>query len=123
MSSAAMQIVLGKLAKGVTKAAIAADIGYSPPAVSRYVSESYGAGVEKIEAAIVKAYDRRICPEDGEQKAPSRCRQIAYGPQPHGFPDAEARWRACQTCPHKPTPTGAPSIQTAPAPLTKGHKS
>lgn len=109
MPSEAMQLVLRKLADGVTKAEIARNIGYSPPAVSRYVSETYGAGVKTIEAAIEKAYQRRICPEDGEEKSPMRCRQIAYSPRPHGFPDAESRWIACQTCRNRPAEISLPT--------------
>ena len=100
--SKAMAIVLEKLSGGMTKAAIAKAIGYSPPALSRYVSESYGAGVEKLENAILKTYDRRICPEDGQEKLPTQCQRIALAPRPHGFPDAESLWQTCQTCPHKP---------------------
>ncbi len=102
MDSRAMTLVRQRLAGGATKAAIAAEIDYSPPAVSRYVSGTYGAGVEKIEAAILKAYDRRLCPDDGQEKAPSHCQRIALAPRPHGFPDAETLWLTCQTCPHKP---------------------
>lgn len=100
--SKAMDLVLAKLASGVTKAQIASEIAYSPPAVSRYVSQSYGAGVEKLEAAILRAYDRRICPHDGQEKEPRQCLRMATAPRPHGFPDADLLWQACQSCPHQP---------------------
>lgn len=100
--SKALQLCLAQTFAGKSKTQIAADIGYSRPAVSRYMAGTYGSGVEKVEAAIIKAYDRRICPVDGEEKAPAHCRRVALRPRPHGFPDAESLWITCQTCSHKP---------------------
>ncbi len=111
--SKARNLVLKKLADGVTKAQIAREIGYGPSAVSLYVSGSYIASVDKIEAAILRAYDRRICPQDGQEKAPRQCLRIALAPRPHGFPDADSLWQACQSCPHKPSST----LPTPPSPL------
>lgn len=100
--SRALAIVQQKLADGMTKEAIARAIDYSRASVSLYVSGKYIANVERIEAAILKIYDRRICPEDGQEKAPKQCQRIALAPRPRGFPDAESLWLTCQTCPHKP---------------------
>lgn len=97
-----MELALALVAAGKTRQQIALEIGYSRPAVSRYLSGSYGAGVEDLEAALLKRYERRLCPCDGEEKPPAQCRRIALRPRPHGFPDAETHWIACQTCPHKP---------------------
>ena len=102
--SKAMELVFEQIAAGKTKQQISLDIGYSRPAVSRYMSSTYGEGLAKIEAAIVKRYDRRICPSDGEEKQPAQCQRIALRPRPSGFPDAETLWVCCQTCQHKPLP-------------------
>lgn len=103
-TSKAMGILLRLLADGRLKKDIAREIDYSRPAVSRYLLGSYGAEVGKIEAAILRRYDSRICPHDGEEKLPAHCQRIAFRPRPHGFPDAESLWLCCQTCPHKPAP-------------------
>lgn len=104
--SKALELCLAQTFAGKSKKQIAIDIGYSRPAVSRYMSGTYGTGVEKVEAAIIKAYDRRLCPADGEEKAPSHCNRVALRPRPHGFPDAESLWVTCRTCPHKPEAKG-----------------
>lgn len=100
--SKALALALAQKAAGKNIQQIADEVVYSRPALSRYLSGTYGDGVEKIEAAILKAYDRRICPDDGEEKRPEQCQRIASVPRPHGFPDAESLWVVCQTCPHKP---------------------
>lgn len=102
MNSKAMDLVFSQIGAGKSKAKIGEEIGYSRPAVSRYMSGTYGESVTAIEAAILKAYDKRVCPHDQEEKQPDQCRRIALRPRPHGFPDAEERWLACQSCPHKP---------------------
>lgn len=102
--SKAMDLAQAQLAAGHTKQAIANDIGYKRTAVSLYMRGKYCEGVAKIEAAIVKRYDRRICPSDGEEKQPAQCQRIALRPRPSGFPDAETLWVCCQACPHKPLP-------------------
>lgn len=109
--SHARALVLLQMARGKTATKVALETGYSRPAISRYLSGDYGAQVGKIEAAILKAYDRRICPHDGEEKQPAHCRRIALRPRPYGFPDAESLWQSCQVCPHKPEPIAIPEPQ------------
>lgn len=98
----AYALVCEQINKGITRKTIAAAIGYSRTAVSLYLNHCYGAGVENLEAAILKRYDVRLCPADGQKKTPDHCRSIALRPRPYGFPDAETQWLTCQTCPHKP---------------------
>lgn len=100
--SKALELAFAQIGAGKSRQKIADEIGYSRPAVSRYLSGTYGEGVVQIEAAILKRYDRRICPHDGEEKKPEQCRRVALRPRPAGFPDAETLWLACQTCQHKP---------------------
>lgn len=106
--SRAYELLEDQLMRGVMKKTIAEAIGYSRPAVSRYLAKSYGAGVEKIEAAIIRRYERHTCPADGQQKSLLHCKNFALRPRPHGFPDAESLWLVCQTCPNKPDPEGTP---------------
>lgn len=102
----ARALIEAQLASGKSQTAIAAEIGYSRPAISQYLAGDYGAAVRKIEAAIVRRYDRRLCPADGQEKPPEHCARIALRPRPYGFPDAETLWLTCQGCPHKPAAPG-----------------
>ena len=108
----ARQLIDEQIQAGKSQTAIAAEIGYSRPAISQYLAGDYGAAVRKIEAAIVRRYDRRICPDDGQEKTPEHCARIALRPRPYGFPDAENLWVTCQSCPHKPE-AAAPAPATA----------
>lgn len=114
----ARQLINEQLAAGKSQTAIAAEVGYSRPAISQYLAGDYGAAVGKIEAAIVRRYDRRICPDDGQEKTPEHCARIALRPRPYGFPDAETLWLSCQGCPHKPAapaPAQASAEKSSPA--------
>lgn len=81
--------------------AVAAEIDYSRPAVSRYLSGDYPS-LGPIEAAIVSRYDRRHCPHIDEEVAPEYCIRRALAPQPFGGNARLAHWQACQRCEHKP---------------------
>lgn len=83
-------------------AGVADALGYSRPALSRYVNGSYGSA-QALEASILKHYDRRTCPHTGEDLAADMCRRRALSPQPFGGAARLAQWTACQACPHKPT--------------------
>lgn len=100
----AMQLVIDQLRAGKTRAWIAAEIGgFGASHVRRYVLGHYAGKANKnIEAAIIKRFDRRICPYDGTEKQPIQCERTALRGRPHGFPDAENLWLTCQTCPHSP---------------------
>lgn len=81
---------------------IAAEIGYSRTAISLYLAGKYGAGLDKLEAAIYAKYQVRICPHTGAEKHPSECNRLANRPRPYGWPESEAIWISCQTCAYKP---------------------
>lgn len=100
--SKARLLVQQQLDAGRTREWIAAQIGYSSPALKQYLLGYYLASASRIEAAIVKRFERRICPHDGQEKQLQHCQRSALRPRPQGFPDAEYLWLACQTCPHKP---------------------
>lgn len=87
---------------GLTIKAIAEGIGYSRTAVSLWWNARYPAEGSRLEAEILRRFAVRTCPHDGRNKAPEECRLSAHRPRPCGFPDAEAQWLACQSCPHKP---------------------
>lgn len=100
--SRALEITFEQVAAGKSRQQIAIEIGYSRPAVSRFMSGTYGTGLDKIEAAILKAYDKRDCPHTGEAIASENCRKKAIRPKPFGGSARQIWWMACQTCPHKP---------------------
>lgn len=98
----ARQLAQAQIAAGKTRQQVGDEIGYSRPAVSRYLSGTYGDGVEKLEAALLKTYDRRDCPHTGEALAPDVCRKKALGPKPFGGAERRTWWLCCQTCKNKP---------------------
>ncbi len=86
--------------------AVAITIGYSRPALSRYMSGSYGAGVEKIEEAIKRHYDVRNCPFLTKQVDIHYCTTKSTAARPIKSGGVrEAHWLACQSCPNN---QGAP---------------
>jgi len=80
--------------------AVAEALGYSRPALSRYLSGAYPSP-GPIEAAIVSRYDRRQCPHIGCEVPPEYCHQRALAPEPFGGRARLLHWQACQQCPHK----------------------
>ncbi len=100
--SKALELALAQKAAGKTFTAIGKEIDMSRSTVSLWMRGKYDCGTEAVEALVLNAYDRRICPADGDEKKPEQCRRIALRPRPHGFPDAESLWICCQSCPHKP---------------------
>jgi len=109
--SPAMALCRAQLEAGHSRTWIAAEIGMSDSHVRRYLLGHYAGtkSLVNIEKAIVKRFDRRICPHDGQEKQPVQCQRVAFRSRPYGFPDAETLWLACQTCPHKPQQPGAQS--------------
>lgn len=93
-------------------AGVAAHLGYSRPALSRYVNGSY-IGEARLEATIFERYQgMRACPHSGEEVPVAECRKRAYAPEPFGGAARLAAWQACQQCalrpPPKVTPVAAP---------------
>ena len=80
--------------------AVAVEIGYSRTAISLYLSGKYGAGVEKLEAAIRARYDIYPCSHTGQEISGPDCARRATAPRPFGGRAKEANWLACQTCQH-----------------------
>lgn len=104
--SRALEMAFEQVKAGKSKHQIASEIGYSRPAVSRFMSGTYGAGLAKIEAAIYHAYDRRDCLHTGEAIAPEVCRKKASAPKPFGGTARLTWWEACQGCCHNPIQEG-----------------
>ena len=100
--SHALELIRAELASGKTLQQVGREIGYSRPTVSLYNSGKYPSEVEAIEAAIVKAYDRRLCPHIAELIEPAVCSRKALSPKPFGGSDRLAWWKCCQHCPNKP---------------------
>lgn len=73
---------------------------YSRTAISLYLSGKYGAGVEKLEAAIRARYDIYLCPHTQQEISGPDCARRATAPRPFGGRAKEANWLACQSCQH-----------------------
>lgn len=73
---------------------------YSRTAISLYLSGKYGAGVEKLEAAILARYDIYLCPHTQQEISGPDCARRATAPRPFGGRAKEAHWLACQQCTH-----------------------
>lgn len=83
-------------------AGVAEELGYSRPALSRFVNGSYPGG-EALSQAILERYQGlRFCPHEREAVPVSLCRKRAHAPEPFGGAARHAAWLACQRCPHKP---------------------
>lgn len=104
--SQAMQLCRDQLSAGRSRAWIADQVGYGDSHIRRYMLGHYEGKAEALEKKIIERFARRTCPHDGQEKQPSHCIRVALRPRPHGFPDAETLWLACQSCPHKPAAKG-----------------
>lgn len=89
-------------------AGIAEQLGYSRPALSRYMNGNYGGGAALERLIIDRLHGRRHCPHDNEEIAIAACRRRAHAPEPYGGAARHAAWHACQSCPNKPTPETQP---------------
>lgn len=101
MSSNARQIVLGLLEGGMTKAAIAKEIGYDRTSVSRWINEPDYNGAH-IAAAVLARYNRFACPHLKQEITPLECAGYACRRCPTSNARDARHWKACQTCAHKP---------------------
>jgi hypothetical protein len=107
MSSNARRIVESLVADGKTKTEIGREIGYSRAAVSRWLSEPDYNAVH-IEAAVIDRYSRVDCPHLKSELSVAQCSAYALATCPTSNARDVRHWKACQSCPHKPT-TGVKS--------------
>lgn len=98
MSNNARALAVARMEEGFNKAEIAAEIGYSRAAVSRWMNEpDYPAS--KIEAAVIARYNRFTCPHLGSEITPLECAAYADRPVPTSNTWEVRHWKACQGCP------------------------
>lgn len=83
-----------------SRAAVALEIDYSRTTISMYLAGKYGAGVEKLEAAIRARYDRYRCHHTGQEISGPDCTRRASAPRPFGGRAKAAKWLVCQSCQH-----------------------
>lgn len=106
MSNNARDIVLGLLDGGMTKAAIAKEIGYERPSISRWINEP-GYNGAHIEAAVLARFNRFVCPHLQAEITPKDCAGFALRRCPTSNAREVRHWKTCQTCPHKPEQGGS----------------
>lgn len=90
--------LLTRAVENSSKAAVAAEIGYSRTAVSLYMGGTYDANPEKLEAAIRASYDRYTCPHTRQEISGPECQHRLNSPKPFGGRAKRAHWDACQKC-------------------------
>lgn len=98
----AAELFEAQIAAGKSLQQIGDEIGYSRTTVSLYNSGQYRSGVACLEAAILKAYDKRTCPHTEALIEPEVCTRKALSPKPFGGSERLAWWTCCQRCPNKP---------------------
>jgi hypothetical protein len=104
MSPAVIERLKAEVERLGTKQAVANVIGRSRTAVSLALAGRYPAkNTAEFEAAVLAAFDGVRCPFLGETVRRDQCRATAFGRCPTHSPQAAAAWRACQSCPHRPT--------------------
>lgn len=79
-------------------------LGYNRSTLSRYLNEPDYPSPKPLEIAIIKRFDRRVCPLTSADIEREACRRRAALPRPYGNPVAIAHWAACQTCQYKEAP-------------------
>ncbi len=85
------------------RAGVAERLGFSRSAISQVMVGVYAANPAKVAAAVLEHYDRIDCPHLGQPMSPRQCAAYATRPCPTTSPREVRHWRACRTCPHKPT--------------------
>lgn len=99
-----LQLLGDAVAREGSKARVAGLLGVSRSAVSLALAGKYPAGTAKLEARVLDRLAHRVdCPYLGRDIAANTCRSTASQPMSVSSPAAFRAWRACQTCPHKPT--------------------
>ncbi|OCP17396.1 MULTISPECIES: helix-turn-helix transcriptional regulator [unclassified Ensifer] len=91
---------------GVTKQAIADELGISRTAVSLLIAGKYTAGTTKVERKIANKvmalYAHRVwCPHLHASITPDQCRAFCTAPMTMSDPAGLRHWVACQKCPEK----------------------
>jgi transcriptional regulator with XRE-family HTH domain len=100
--STARELLRAQRDAGKTITQIAEEVGYSRTAMSLYLNGRYERDSSQLETAVLRIYDRRLCPHLGEEVEPEVCVRKALAPKPFGGSARLAWWQTCQQCPHRP---------------------
>mgnify|MGYP000860274767 CR=1 FL=1 len=89
------------------KAGVAARLGTgrSRSLLARVLSPNDACAMsDKLAARVLDVYHVvRACPGTGGEMPVSECQRLSGGPAPTHNPQAMRIWKACRTCPFKPT--------------------
>ena len=102
----ALQLLTAAVAAAGTKgkAAVAIQLGYSRPLISRVLSPN--APLELSDKLADRIIDRfhviPECPATLQKQPRSECLRLSRGAAPMHNPLSMRIWRTCQTCPNKP---------------------
>lgn len=82
---------------------VAAELGYSGTTLSLIVHGKYAGKTDRVAAAVAARYETVACPHQGKTIPLHECHDTASGKAPTHNPIKMQQWRACQTCPKRPT--------------------
>ena len=87
---------------------VADQMGVSRTLVSLVASDNYHARLDKFAKKVLDAFDGFECPHLGSRVTTNACRANAVRQAPTSSAREARHWRACQSCPHKPTEEQTP---------------
>lgn len=84
-------------------AEVAKELDLSRTTVSLVANNKYHANLDKFAARVIEIYDAFPCPHLGSRVTGAQCKGYALRPAPTSSAREARHWRACQTCPNKPS--------------------
>ena len=91
-----------KAANG-SKTIVAEQLDVSRTMVSLVANNKYHGNMDAFALRVVEAYGGFDCPHTGARISYAACKGHALGGAPTSSARDARHWRACQSCPHKPT--------------------
>lgn len=85
------------------RAVVAAELDLSRTIVSLVAADKYHARTDAFARRVVEVYGGVECPHLGTRITGAACKTYALAAAPTSSARDARHWRACQSCPHKPT--------------------
>jgi hypothetical protein len=90
-------------AAGGSKSIVAEQLNVSRTMVSLVANDKYHGNMNAFARRVFEAYGGFDCPHLGTRITYAACKGHALGGAPTSSARDARHWRACQSCPHKPT--------------------
>lgn len=88
---------------GGSKTIVAQQLGVSRTLVSLVAADKYHGRLEAFAQRVLDAYDGFDCPHLGSRVTANACKTAAFRAAPTSSARDARHWRACQSCPNKPS--------------------